>query len=245
MGSAKSFIGTVYAALLDASKNKVGGYRRIGNVYPLSVQVATEQKKQTSRMRESAGQTKDSKTTITDTTGSMTVRDWDAKNLAWALAGEESELTGEAGTATAEAIVLIEGEWVKVAHGNISDVVFATGVLGVDFEVNVAVGLIKLLKADVLTAGATTVTYEYAAQSGYKVEIGTRAQTRIAILIDGEDEFSGEAMTVELDSVVLASNAEINFISDPGTEYEELPFSLTFETLDGKSSPGRVNGISL
>jgi hypothetical protein len=245
MGSAKSFIGTVYAALLDASKSKVGGFRRIGNVYPLSVQVATEQKKQTSRMRESAGQTKDSKTTITDTTGSMTIRDWDAKNLAWALAGEEVQLTGEAGDVTGEDITLIADQWVQVAHRDISSVVITGGALGTDFEVNGPLGLIKMIGGAALTAGATTVAYSHAAQSGYRVEIGTRAQTRIAILIDGEDEFSGEAMTVELDSVVLSSNAEINFISAPDTEYEELPFSLTFETLEGKSSPGRINGISL
>lgn len=245
MGSAKSFIGTVYAGLLDADKNLIGGYRRVGNVYPFSLQVATEQKKQVSRMRESAGQTKDSKTSISDTSGSMTIRDWDAKNLAWALSGEEAQLVGAGGTVTDETITLVADEWVQAANRGISSVVITGGVLGTDFEVNGPLGLIKLIEGGALTAGANTVSYSYAAESGYKVEIGTKAQIRVAILVDGEDEFTGEAMNAEFDSVVLAANSEIGIISAPDTDYEELAFTLTFETKTGKSSPGRINGISL
>ena len=47
--SALSFSGTIYAAPLDINKNLVGGFRRIGNVYPFSIKVDTEQKKQNHR----------------------------------------------------------------------------------------------------------------------------------------------------------------------------------------------------
>ncbi len=245
MGKAMSLIGTLYMGLLDADKQLVGGFRKVGNAYPFSMQVATEQKSQISRLRESAGQNIDTKTSISGTTGSMTLREWDAKNLAWALSGEESELTGTGGTVAAESVVLVSGEWVKLANRDVSAVVIAGSVLDTDYEVNAALGLIRMIPGGNLTAGATDVAYTYAAESGYKVEIGTKTQIRVAILLDGENEYDGSAISGEFDSVVLASSAEINFISDPSSEYEELPFTLSFETLSGKSSPGRINGISI
>lgn len=245
MAKAKSFIGTLYAALLDADKNLVGGYRRVGNAYPFSMQVATEQKSQMSRLRESGGQTLHTKTTISGTSGSLVLREWDAKNLAWALSGEEAALVGAGGTVAAESVVLVMGEWVKLAHRDVSAVAITGSVLDTDFEVNAALGMIKAIVGGNLTAVATDVAYTWAAETGYKVEIGTKAQIRVALMLDGEDEFDGEAISGEWDSVVLASSAEINFISDPGTEYEELPFTLSFETKEGMSSPGRINGISL
>lgn len=242
---AKSFIGTLYAGLLDADKKLVGGYRRLGNAYPFSMQVATENKSQMSRLRESGGQTLHTKTTISGTTGSLTLREWDPKNLAWALSGEEAALVGAGGDVAAESITFVMGEYVKLAHRNVSAVVVTGSVSGQDYVVNAGLGMIKAVVGGNLTAGAKPVAYTWAAETGYKVEIGTKAQIRVALMLDGEDEYDGESISGEWDSVVLASSAEINFISDPGTEYEELPFTLNFETLEGKSSPGRINGISI
>ena len=145
------------------------------------------------------------------------------------------------------------GEAVLLAHKNVSSVVVkdvtdtTTYVAGTDYNViSPALGLIETLVGGAIADDAVLhVSYAYAAQSGYQVSIGTNALIRVAILIDGENEEDGTEMTMEFDSVVLASSADINIISDPGTDYEELPFTLTFETLSGATSPGRINGVPL
>ncbi len=245
--SALSFAGDIYFGLLDINKTLVSGFRKAGEVYPFSLQVTTAQKFKKSGMKATAGQSKHTITKIESIGGSATFHEMFAAVFAWALAGEEVELTGAGGTVSGEAITLIEGEWVRLANKGVdpATVVIGLGVLDTDFNVNGPLGLVRLIKTDVVTAGANTADYDHAAESGYQVKIGTKAQIRVALMLDGEDEFDGEAISGEWDSVVLASSAEINFISDPGTEYEELPFTLSFETLEGKSSPGRINGISI
>ena len=254
----RAFAGTVYMAPLDGSKNRIGGFRKVGNVYPFTLQVETEQKINTSRMRESAGQNLDTRTILSGITGACTLRQWMASTLAWALSGEEVAMSEAGGvvapvggtTLTAPA----PGEWEPMGHQNISVVSITEDTdtsptvyaLGVDYELNTTLGLWTTVEGGAIAEGADVrYGYTYAAEAGYRVEVGNKTMIRVAVLIDGEDEFTGEAVNAEFDSVVLASGAEINIITEPDSDYEELPFSLTFETLEGKSSPGRINGIDV
>ena len=252
---AYSLIGTVYMGLLDSNKNLVGGFRKVGNVYPFSLKVATEQKKQVSRMKETAGQTLHATTRITEVTGAMNIREWIPETLAWGLSGGTAKMTAASGSvlpASPESITAKLGEYVRLAHKGVSAVVVkddsdaTTYVAGTDYEVVAALGLIMAIDGGAIAADEVLhVSYTYAAESGYRVDIGTSALIRVAILIDGKNEEDGTEMTMEFDSVVLAANADINVISDPGTDYEELPFALTFETKEGQSSPGRINGVPI
>ncbi|WP_028579435.1 phage tail tube protein [Desulfogranum japonicum] len=254
----RAFIGTVYMATLDGNKNRTSGYMKVGNCYPFTVKVETEQKVNVSRMRENAGQNLDVRNILSAISGSLTINQWLAKTLAWALSGEEVAMTEAGGTVTAAAGTTLTapkpGEWEPMGHQNISaveitedvDTTSATYVLGTDYLINTALGMWTTVEGGQISAGdKVRYGYTYAAESGYRVEIGTKTLIRVAILIDGEDEYSGELINAEFDSVVLASGTEINLISDPDTDYEELQFSTTFETLDGKTSPGRINGVSL
>ena len=247
MRKSMSAIGTLYAGLLDSNKNLVGGYKRVGNAYPFSIQAATEQKGQISRLKESAGQMLDSKTTMTEdgVKGSLVLRQWDAKNLAWALSGEAVALTGTGGTVSGESVTLIADEWVRLANKGVSSVVITGGTEGTDYEVNGPLGLVKMLSTGGLTAGANSAAYSYAAETGYQVQIGSKSLIRVALLLDGENEYDGSEFYGEFDSVTMASSAEINLISDPSSEYEELPFSLVFETLPGKTHPCTINGLGV
>jgi hypothetical protein len=250
---AYSGTGTVFLAPVNASGVKTGAYKQVGNAYPLSFQVATTQVEVLSRMVATAGQTIASKTEIDSTGGSMTLREWDAANLAWALAGTYTELTGTGADITAEAVTaLAAGEYAELAHADVSDLVVkdatdtTTYVLGTDYTVNAKLGLLTILAGgDISAEDVLHCDYTYAAKSGYKVEIGTQAQIRVALKAELYNEFSGESFTLEFDSLVLSANSEINFISEAGGEGEELAFTLTAETVGSNTSPGRVNGISL
>ncbi|CAG36318.1 phage tail tube protein [Desulfotalea psychrophila] len=245
MGRAVSIIGTTYVGLLDKDKKLVGGYRRVGECYPFKIKVETEQKKMESRQRESAGQTLHTKNRVSAIGGSINIREWTAANLAWALSGTEVLNTAVAGTVADESVTLIADNWVRLAHQNISAVKIADAAEGSDFEVNAPLGLIRFITGGALSATAVSVAYSYAEESGYRVDIGNKSLVRVAIMIDGENEYTGEAISAVFDSVVLSSSAEISLISEPDNEYEELPFELSFETLPGKKSPGYINGLPL
>lgn len=245
--SALSFAGDVFFGLLGTDKTLTSGYRKAGEVHPFNIKVETEQKFQKSGMKLTAGQTKHTITKISSITGSATFYEMFAAVFAWALAGEEVAMTGTGGTVTDESVTLIDGEWVKLAHKGVTvgTAAILGSVLDTDFEVNAALGLIRMIPGSNLTAGANLVSYSYGAESGYQVKIGTNAQIRVAVMIDGVNLENGEEINAEFDSVVLSSGSEINLVSDPDSDFDTMPFNLVFETLDGKDSPGVINGIPM
>lgn len=243
--SALAFEGTIFFGLLDANKVLKSGFRNAGEVYPFTLKVETEQKTKPSAMKGTYGQTKHTKTRISSTTGSATFHEMFAAVFAWALAGEEVEMTAAAGTVTGESVTLIEGEWVKLVKDNVSSVVITGGTVDVDYKFNGPLGMVYMIPGGGLTAGVNSVNYSYAAESGYQVKIGTQAQIRVAIMLDGRNLENGEPIIGKFDSVVLSSNSEINLVTDPSTDFDTIPFNLVFETLDGKDSPGVINGIPL
>jgi len=246
-------VGCVYMASVDSAGTKTGNWLKVGNAYPLSVKVNTEQQKQISRMCDTAGQILAVKTEITDTVGSLVLKEWDAKNLAMALSGSAVLMSGVGADVAAEAVTAVDaGEYAELAHPDVSAVVVkdvtdaTTYVLGTDYVLNAKLGLISILAAGAIAKDDVLhIDYTYAAESGYQINVGTTAQKRVAIKANLRDEFdSSREFLLEIDSAVLASSAEINFISAPGSEGEELPFTMTLETVSGQTSPMRVKWVN-
>ena len=245
-------VGCLYMAAVNSAGTITGPWLKVGNAYPLSVQVTTEQQKQVSRMCDTAGQTLAVKTEITDTVGSFTLREWDAANLAMALSGSVVAMSGAGASITDEDVTaLAPGEYMELEHPNVTNVVIqdatdtTTYVEGTDYAINPKLGFITIIESgDISKDDVLHVDYDYASASGYRVNVGTTAQKRVAIKASLRDEFdSSREFTLEIDSAVLASNSETNFISEPGSEGEELPFTMTLETVAGQTSPMRIDGI--
>jgi hypothetical protein len=255
---AYSGTGTLYLAPVNSSGVKTGNFRQVGDAYPLSVQVSTKKTEVKSRMVERAGQIIASKIEIDTIKGSLTLREWNAANLAWALSGTATALTAAQATVSDEAITMpVPGEYKQLGGStparNVSAVMVTsspsgtTYVAGTDYVVDAVTGLITSVAGGALAAGtvATLVDYTKAAQADYRVTIGDQVQIRCALLAHLYDEYRGEHYTMELDSVVMSASQEINFVSEEGSEGEQIQFELTLETLSGASSPGRVDGVPM
>jgi len=255
---AYSGTGTLYIAPVDSSGVKTDGFRQVGDAYPLSVQVATKKTEVKSRMVERAGQVIASKIEIDTIKGSLTLREWNAANLAWALSGTATAMTAVAADIVDEAITAPPpGEFVQLGgttpRRNISAVVVTSSPSGttyvndLDYAYDATLGLFTTIAGRPLAAGTVPVLidYHYAAETDYKVTIGDQVQIRCAILAHLYDEFRGDHYTMELDSVVMSASQEINFISEEGSEGEQIQFELVLETLSGASSPGRINGVPM
>lgn len=249
--------GTIYMRPVTAAGVKTDDFRRVGTAYPLSIQVQNEQIKRLGRTVESANQVIAAKNRLTELSGSLVLKEWNAANLAWALSGGYTSQAAAGGSVAAGSpdvvTVPIPGEWAELAHRDVSEVVVkssdnaTTYVEGTAYEVDYKLGLITAVAGGALAAGTVScnISYTYAAKTGYSVSIGSASQIRVEILAHLYDEYSQEHWVMELDSVVIGSNSEINFISEPESEGEDLAFVLTPETLSGQSSCGRINGISL
>jgi hypothetical protein len=311
-----SGIGSVFMAPVNADGTLVAGkgYYKVGDAHPLSVQVTTSTKKHQSREVDRAGQIIASKTIIEDILGNLTLHQWSAQNLAWALSGDYEAEAVTGASVTNEAVTAVLDEFVRLDYAEVSAVTVArtngegagtwaattaysagdyiipttpntrfykcttagtsgaseptwpttTGgtvvdgtvtwtdmgtieaVADTDYELQARLGMIQALSTGGIEDGEPLeVDYTYATKDAYKVNIGTEALIRVAILADLEDEYSGEALSMELKSVVLNTTAEINFISEQDSDHETLPFGLTIETPTGETSPGTINGVPL
>jgi hypothetical protein len=254
--SLSSFTGTIFGREVDAAGVPLAGanFLDLGEVYPLEVQVASKEVKGKSRKVATAGQVIGAKAEIDDISGSMTLRQWNAFNLARFFSGVETKLTGTGGTMTpAEFTAPLPGQWIYVGHKGFTSFTVTsspagtTYVLGTDYEYNAALGLFTSVTGGALAAGTVDVLIggDYAAESGYRIEIGTRAQTRMEIQGELYNEFSGAKHTVEFDCVQLTSSKAVNLVSEAGSEGEFLEFSLSFITIPGQTSPGRVDGVPM
>jgi hypothetical protein len=251
--------GTVYMAPVDENGTKTGNFRQVGDAYPLSVEVKTDQIKKKSRMVERAGQVIAARSKISDDgiTGNLTLHEWNAANLAWALSGTAVALSAAGATISDEVVTApAAGEFIQLGGAtprrNISAVGVTTSpagttyVEGTDYTIDSTLGFLTIVDGgDITEADELLVGYTYAAETGYRVDIGSNVTLRVAIQAHLYDEYRGKHYTLELDSVVLNASQEINFISEDDSTGELLQFGLTMETLSGKSSPGRVDGIPM
>jgi hypothetical protein len=250
--------GTLFLAPVNSSGVKTAGFRQVGDAYPLSIQVATKKTEVKSRMVERAGQVIASKVEIDTIKGSLTLREWNAANMAWALSGTATALTGTQATVAAEEYVMpAPGEWKQLglttARRNVSSVTVTSKPAGTtysattDYQIDAVTGLFTSRTGGLISGGATTVliTYTYAAQTDYRVTIGDQVQIRCAAIAHLYDEYRAAHYTLELDSMVMSASQEINFISEEGSEGEQIQFDLTLETLSGASSPGRIDGVPI
>lgn len=258
MGNYKVYsgTGTVYVAPVTSAGVKTAGYRQVGDAYPLSMQVATKKVEVKSRMVERAGQTIASKVEIDTISGKLTLREWNAANLAWALSGAATAQSAAAGSvlvgAPENVTALPAGEYAALAHRNVSAVVVkdvtdaVTYDVGDDYTIDAQLGLITIVATgDIDPADVLHVSYDYAAKADYSVDVGSAVQIRVAILAHLYDEYRDEHYELEIDSAIMATNSEINFISEEGSTGELLQFDLSLETLTGNTSPARINGIPL
>lgn len=247
-----SGVADVFMCPVDATGAKTGNFMPVGNAVPMSLKNSGDQIEVKSRLRSSANQVRASKPGEVDSTGSITLKDFNAFNLAWALSGEAVALSVTGSSVTDEAVTAVAaGKYAELAQEDVSSVAVqdvtdtTTYVEGTDYVLNASLGLISILSGGSISeSDVLHIDYTYASQSGYQVNIGTEQQILVALKADVLNEFTGEAWKVNLDCVRLVSNAEVAFISESGSAGEDLQFTMTPITLDGQTSPGYVKGLT-
>lgn len=213
-------IETVYKPYLGAgqvyakAEGVAAALAAIGNVSELKLSVEEESKEQTDYTHGGGGTYAEVKR-VKGVTVTATLHDINKTNLARALYGDASAVTG--GTVTDEEHTAYQGGLIRLAHPQPTSVVvkssdgLTTYVLDVDYEVRQE-GVLILAGA---IADATVVKIDYA-YAGYDV---VQALTKSGVILEmafgGVNEAdSGKPVIVDLFRVSLGAAKEVSLIGD-------------------------------
>lgn len=166
--------------------------------------------------------------------------------LAAAFMGLESPINQGAGTLTDLPVTLpAHPKWVSLGKTNLS----ATGlvvkegstslVLGTDFEINYALGLLRATKAGAgADGGAVTVSASYNAVTGSRIAGNVQPEVKAKLILDGRSVIGGESIVLTVPRASLAPKKAVDFLSDKPIEIE-LEGELL--ALDGETAPFYVD----
>lgn len=221
------------------------GLVKLGNATKFSLKVDSETKKQLARGRANSGQTLASVTKITGSTISMSLNQLDHQVLAAAFLGDSVAMTGAGGAIVEEPIEAVLDKFVELAHGNVTTVVVkdaATGLItyvaNTDYEVNARLGMIKALSTGAIIEGEDLeVNYTWAAETGYRITGATKAVVKAKLVLDGKNDYDGEAVVVKVWEAQLTPSSEIDFLAD---DFAEIQLEGDMLTPAGKSWPFEV-----
>lgn len=233
--------GTLYLnRIVNGAKQ---GRVQVPGVATFSISPKADKKEATSKDKGKYGQVVASVLLPQPTEFKISITDVDGPALAMALMGDLSTLSVGAGTVTDEQVTSAHNKYVDLAKKNITAASVAltsspTGTTyteGTDFEINYAMGWLKVLSTgSIPDSTALLIDYSHGAISGQKINGSTLAEVRGEFILDGQNLADGKDLTVYVDEGVVATDGEVDFMSD---DFVELSLAGTMVTQAGKSQP--------
>ncbi len=243
--SARGFLGggDLYIARYDSATGQFKPYEGPYECTRFEVKPNVETKESTSKGRDSYGQTIETVTLPKPSDFTVELGEVNREALSLALLGTNIAINQSAGSATNEAVTLVKGAWVTLAHRNVAEAAFAVNVTAggallvkdVDYTVNWRLGWIKLLDGSTTpTSTPVQVDYTYNAVTGTKIRGATQTDVRAKFKLDGINFADKLPCIVEVYEGVVAADAAFDFLSD---DFATLPLSGRMKTPVGKTEP--------
>lgn len=237
--------GTLYA---DQLINGVAqGLEKWPGVARLSITANSELKEAKTKDKDQYGQVVGSAAVNQPADFNLTLTQITGRSLAMALQGSVTTFSQGAGESIAQDVTAKIGKFIPLGKRNIAEADFivtnsaaaVTYVLGTDYRVNYALGLLEILAGGAITeAQALKVTYDYAAVSSVKILGATVPQVKAALMLDGRNLMSGKNTTINIWDVTLTADGEVDFMSDDPIEVQ---MKGRMSTPAGKSSPFEID----
>lgn len=251
MAHLASYVGCVWIAPVDDAGAVQGPWVMVGEAYPLSLQLSDGTPTTiTGRTCETRGMIIGSKPTPGEASGSLTLHEYTAYNVALALKGEIERVNEAAASLTDEETALFRvGEWTLIGAAHLDNVTVADSggsalTEGVDYKINKVQGLIAPL-TDAAANTTVRITATGTVYTATRVRIGARTNAKYAIRARIINEYTDAELDLYLRKVMLSSNAEINWVSDAETDHETLALALTPEIPTGARDYGYVDGLPI
>jgi len=193
------------------------------NTTKLEIKPTSEDKTRLSTKKATFGQAADSVTIPGPTEISIALDDQPTEVVEIALNGTSEAIDIAAGNITAEAVVLITGRWTEFSLAN----VVATGLvvtdtdnadaelgLGVDFEINYQLGMIKPLAGGAVEdSGNIKISATSNAIAGTRVKAGGALGTKYRIILDGQNLANGKNIKLTVGKCSLSPSNGTDFMA--------------------------------
>lgn len=251
MAHLASLAGCVWAAEVDEYGRTVAPWHFLGEDYTLGVQFNYEEP--TTIMGntcETWGKVIATKPNPGSPSGSMTLHEYTATNLALAVNGKVEQATRSAQTLTDVSVTLFDlNEWTYVGYEELDNVTVKDAggddlVEGVDYKLKRGPGLIKPL-TDAAANTTVTISGDATAYTATRVRIGAGGNKKHAIKIVSINKFNESVVNTYLRKVLITPNGEVNLISELDTEHESFALNLALEIPTGESDYGYIDGLPL
>lgn len=238
--------GMISLALLDENRNRMG-FKFLGNCPGFQISVTTEKLEHydsTGGLRQ-----KDLDQVIQiDRTSQITVDATSLENIALFLAGDISEITQASGSTSDDSLSVEQGYHYqigvtatnKTGVRGISNVVVqneaedTTYVLDTDYEIDLALGLIKIIEGGGIASGAAeTLHIDFDTEANTRNQLATSSTVKEVALHYKADNPIGKNYDVLIPLASIQPNGDAQFISD---ELIQLTLDVGINQLDGSTA---------
>ncbi|UCX05425.1 phage tail tube protein [Shewanella glacialimarina] len=168
--------------------------------------------------------------------------DQPAELIAMALLGDTQVINQGSGDLTDTPLILPTNlRWAQLPQSNFATLGFsvkkdaATLVLGTDYEVNYALGLVRALKGSAVEAGGEVlVTGQHNAISGTLVKGGVNAQVRARLFGEGTNLETGKPIKLDIFDASLSPTSALDFAA---SEFVSATLAGKAQLVAGKDHP--------
>lgn len=256
MAHLATFAGCIYVArvdedgnIIDQNGNSSDEWYFLGEVAPLSIQLPDDEPTTIKgRTCKTHGKIIASKSQPGNATGSLTLHEYTASNVARALRGMVTVTPASTSDITKTITLRNLDRYIDIGETHISGYVVKVGddtlVEGDDYDINPTLGLIAA-KSAAAKDKTVTITGQSASPSRTHIVIGATASQKYAVQGLLINEFTGDKVSVYLRKVLFSSNAEIVLVSEEATEHEAIQMNLTLEIPYGQTDYGVIDGLPL
>lgn len=239
--------GHVLLDIFDADGNPTGVYHQFGNCTSLTLTPQSETETRESNYPESYGEELESITQKRPTKFKMTGNDVPRKVLALAVFGKDVDFEQEAATEDQTlAVTPTPGTVTLLPHVNIlaAGLAIAPSVgdaldLGMDYEVDLKGGAVKWLETAKVT-GQLTITYRHGATEGYAITIGTEAQIKGALRLNGKNHTNGKACILDIWGASFSPTTELDLM---GKSFLSPTFEGQIQVMPGHDEPALLRSF--
>jgi len=200
----------------------------------LGIKAQSEAKDNISKGRSNRGKKLDSVTVAKPTAFSIGFNRTNPKLLAMVFLGIDAVKTINAGTITAEPVILPHDIWVKVSERNISAVVIGVYVLNTDYEVDCRLGMIRSLSTGAITDGeAVTFNATFGSITSMQIKGGIDSKVHVEVVLDGTNLVDDSEVYIRIPKVPLTPDSDMDFLAD---DYITVEFSGEMEKLAAETA---------
>jgi hypothetical protein len=244
--AARGFIGAgdLYINRYNPATAAFEGFKGPFEASKFEIKPNVELKELASRGRSSYGQVIESVPVPQPADFTVELPEVNRETLSLALLGVQSALNQGSGTWTnAPIVVTAKDVWLDLGKRNVTAAGFqvqdatntTTYVLGTDYEINYAMGWLKIKPASAIAAAATLeVSGAYAAVSGALVKGAIESQIRAQFRLHGKNMADGLPCIVDVFEAVIAADAAFDFLAD---DFNTVSMPGRMKTPAGKDSP--------